>query len=130
MKVDHFSINVSDQERSTRFYCDGLGFEHVEDSHHGSEAAGATLLVGEYRVHSRHLRGGGVTLILNHTEIPAEPLPGYRRQYGLTNFAVRVSDLDASAERLRACGGTPVGRPPISRLNGSMVWVGSGNGGW
>jgi catechol 2,3-dioxygenase-like lactoylglutathione lyase family enzyme len=52
MKLDHFTINVSNQERSTRFYCDGLGFDHVDDRSYGNEAAGTTLLEGDYRVHS------------------------------------------------------------------------------
>ena len=106
--IDHFTINVSDHDRSTRFYCEGLGFAFGEEHSVGNEGAGPALLEGDYLVHSRHLRGGGITLILNRTEIPAEPLPPYRRQYGLTNLAVRVEDLEAALERLRALGGSPV----------------------
>ncbi len=108
MKIDHFTINVSDLERSTRFYCEGLGFEHIEDHSYGNEAAGTALVQGEYLVHSRHLRGGGITLILNWAEVSAEPLADYRRQYGLTNFAVHVKQLESHVETLRRLGGTPV----------------------
>jgi len=108
MIIDHFTIHVSDHARSTRFYCEGLGFEHVADTTVGNEGAGPAMVDGDFRVHSRFLRGGGVTLILNHVEIAPEPLAPYRRQLGLTNFAFRVDDLAESTERLRTLGGTPV----------------------
>lgn len=108
MIIDHFTIHVSDHARSTRFYCEGLGFEHIGDQTVGNDGAGPALVEGDFRVHSRFLRGGGVTLILNQVEISSEPLAPYRRQMGLTNFAFRVDDLVASAERLRALGGTPI----------------------
>ena len=106
--LDHFTINVAELDRSTRFYCEGLGFDFVEEHVVGDEGAGPVLLEPPYRVRSRHLLGGGIRLILNLTEIPEDPLPAYRRGLGLTNFAVRVPDLEQSRSRLESLGGRPV----------------------
>lgn len=104
--VDHVTVAVSDLERATRFYCDGLGFEQIAEHVVGNEAAVTNRIDGDFRCVSRYLSGGGITLILNRIEIPATPLPPPRRQLGLANFAVRVADLEASADRVRAAGGT------------------------
>jgi len=107
MKIDHITINVSDMARSTAFYCQGLGFEHVDDNHYGNEGAAPVLLEGDYQVHSRHLAvDGGLTLILNCTSIPAEPLPPYRRQYGITNLAVPVDSIEDTIAKLSSLSGT------------------------
>ena len=109
MKIDHITINVSDIERSTGFYCDGLGFEHVDDQIVGDEGAGPALSSRPYRVHSRHLMvKDGIRVVLNHIEIPTEPLPEYRKQYGITNLSVYSQGIDAQVEKLSALGGTPV----------------------
>ena len=109
MKIDHITINVSDIERSSRFYCDGLGFEHVDDQIVGDEGAGPALSARPYRVHSRHLMvKDGIRVVLNHIEVPAEPLPEYRRQYGITNLAVYSQGIDAQMEALRGLGGKPI----------------------
>lgn len=110
MKINHFTINVTDHEKSTRFYCQGLGFKHVDDQVVGNEGAGPVLLTGDYEVHSRHLLvKEGFRIILNKTTIPSEPLPDYRRQLGLTNIAIEFNgDLDTIMAKLKALGGTPV----------------------
>lgn len=104
--LDHFTINVSDLDRSTRFYCEGLDFRFAREQVVGDEGAGPALVERPFRVRSRYLEGGGVLLVLNRTEVPAAPLPAYRRALGLANLAVRVDDLEARAARLVALGGT------------------------
>lgn len=103
---DHVSVNVSDIERSLRFYCQGLGFESIAEHVVGNEAAATNRVRGDFRMRSRYLRGqDGPMLILNHLEVPPEPLPAPRQQLGLSNFALRVEDLEAAASRVRAAGG-------------------------
>ena len=112
MHVDHVTINVTDLEASTRFYCDGLGCEAIEDQvyEEGEELATSTV-EGEVRLLSRLLRTkSGMMLILNLTERPPEPPPPYRRQLGLTNIAVRVDDIDRALARLVGLGATRVER--------------------
>ena len=109
MKIDHITINVSDIEKSSAFYCEGLGFEHVDDQVVGDEGSGPALMPKPYRVHSRHLMvKEGIRVVLNHIEVPSQPLPEYRRQYGLTNLAVYSKDIDRQMEKLRALGGKPI----------------------
>lgn len=109
MKIDHITINVSDIDRSTRFYCDGLGFEHVDDQIVGDEGSGPALSPRPYRVHSRHLMvKDGIRVVLNRIDIPAPPLPEYRKQYGITNLAVYSQDIDTQMVVLKSLGGTPI----------------------
>jgi glyoxylase I family protein len=105
VKLDHVTINVSDIERSTQFYTRALGFQYQLENRYGAEVANINRVQGDFRVHSRHFLGDGLTLILNRIEIPADPLPRPRLQLGLTNFAIRVDDLDAAAARVKEFGG-------------------------
>lgn len=100
LRLDHVTINVSDMERSTLFYTRALGFQYQTENRYGSEVANINRVKGDFQVHSRHFLGDGLTLILNRIEIPADPLPRPRLQLGLTNFAIRVDDLDAAARRV------------------------------
>lgn len=120
---DHLTINVSDIERASRFYCNGLGFQHLEDHVRGNEAARANRVQGDFEVHSRYLQGGDRLLILNHVNVPAVSLPRPRPQLGLTNFALRVPDLDLAIKRVGQAGGE-VFEDTRSRFElGSATWA-------
>lgn len=125
LRLDHVTINVSDIERATQFYTRALGFQYQTENRYGSEVANINRVKGDFQVHSRHFLGDGLTLILNRIEIPSDPLPRPRLQLGLTNFAVRVDDLEAAAARVQEFGGEvfddtraalPLGESQIARV--------------
>ena len=103
----HLCICVSDLERSLRFYCDGLGFRRNETFRIGSEMAPLIQLDGEVALTSVYLGMSGVRLELWHFEHPPaeRPMPRPMNSIGLTHFAIRVDDIDATIARAEAHGG-------------------------
>lgn len=105
----HFGICVTDLERSTRFWADGLGFEVAERHEVGSEFA-ALMELDAVEVSSQFLRQGQVAVELLCFRIPVadraerRPIP----TTGLTHVSVRVDDLDAAMARLVELGGRPI----------------------
>ena len=107
----HLGICVSDAERSKRFYCDGLGFKHVTTFKVGSEAGKTMEIDGDIVLSSIFVRRDGVSIELLAFETPRPQGDGTRRsmiQMGLTHLSLLVDDIDAVAERAKACGGTIV----------------------
>ena len=107
--VSHFGICVSDMERSLRFYCAGLGFEHYESHTIGTEFGALMELEGEVVLASRFIRLSGMSIELLQFTSPAPTGDRSRRpvnKLGLTHLNLRVDDVDAAAERVRDNGGT------------------------
>jgi catechol 2,3-dioxygenase-like lactoylglutathione lyase family enzyme len=106
----HFGICVSDLERSVRFYCDALGFERAE-SHAIGNAFAPLMDLAEVAVTSQFIRKGSATIeLLGFDEPTAFGDRGRRalNQLGLTHLSFRVDDLEATAARVVALGGTVV----------------------
>ena len=107
--LSHFGICVSDLDRSLRFYCDGLSFEHYESHSIGSEFAKLMDLEGEVSLESRFIRLDSTSIELLQFASPRTIGDGVRRpinQLGLTHICLRVDDIDAVASRIREHGGT------------------------
>ncbi len=105
--LSHVGVCVSDLERSTRFYCEALGFERAESFEVGDEFAGLMEL-GSVRLASQFLRRDGLAVELLHFAAP--PAEGERsrrpmNRFGLTHLCVRVDDVDAVAGAIAAAGG-------------------------
>ncbi len=106
--VSHVGVVVSDLERSTRFYVDGLGFENLFTYESGSEVAKLADLDPDVHLTGRFLRKPGIRLELMLYRKP-RPSPGPRPMDqigGPTHIALRVEDMDAAIAAVRAFGGT------------------------
>ena len=110
LSVSHIGICVSDLERSTRFYCDGLGFERVA-THHVGEEFGGLMEVEAVDVESRMVRRDGVTIELLGFLSPGVTGDGGRRpmnRRGLTHLSLRVDDVEEVSSTIERLGGTVV----------------------
>jgi catechol 2,3-dioxygenase-like lactoylglutathione lyase family enzyme len=103
---------VSDLEQSMRFYCDGLGFERSDGYDLDSTVVlgldAALEVPGPAVLRSQMIVLEAMKIELLYYSSPAvEGRPSaHRNQLGLTHLSFWVDDLDATAERLVAHGGT------------------------
>jgi catechol 2,3-dioxygenase-like lactoylglutathione lyase family enzyme len=88
--LEYVGIRVRDLERSTRFYCDGLGLRAGST---GRMAAGGTW---------RELIDPDSGAVLELNFYPGDP--PYREGDELDHLGFRVADLDAAVHRLEALG--------------------------
>lgn len=108
--LSHRGLCVSDLDASIRFYTEGLGFEPFRD--HGmieGPLMDQTMELSGVRMRAVMLRHpDGAVIELMHFLSPEGFGPRERRptiQYGLVHLSLRVDDMDAAADRLRAAGG-------------------------
>ncbi|MDJ0788551.1 MAG: VOC family protein [Myxococcota bacterium] len=107
-RLSHIGICVADLPRSRRFYCDGLGFRERARFESSGDATARLLQLDDVALSALYLERDGVCIELLHFERPGHAGPPEARpmnQLGLTHLSLRVSDLDATAERLREAGG-------------------------
>jgi catechol 2,3-dioxygenase-like lactoylglutathione lyase family enzyme len=105
-RLTHFGLLVSDIERSTRFYCDALGFEPVSELIViGQEFSKLSGAAGDAKTYLRFIRRDEVTIELLCSE--AAPVTGRpaRDRLGLWHLCLNVADIDAEIARIRAHGG-------------------------
>jgi lactoylglutathione lyase len=120
----HFGLCVSDLERSMRFYCDGLGFQPAIRYEVGADFADTLEVDGDISVVSQFITRDGVSIELLHYakgEVTGSP-SATRNQLGLTHLSLNVDDVDETAAKLVACGGTVVDstRTKIDNPDGSV----------
>jgi catechol 2,3-dioxygenase-like lactoylglutathione lyase family enzyme len=110
LSFSHFGICVSDIDRSSRFYCEGLGFEPVATHQIGPEF-GTLMEVEGVQLESRMLTRDGITLELLGFVTPGPTGDGSRRpmnRLGLTHLSLRVDDVEGVAATVEAYGGSVV----------------------
>jgi len=104
----HVGICVSDLERSTRFYCEALGFVAV-DAHDVGDTFARLMELEHVELRSQFIRGpNGERLELLAFRAPAAEGEGRRRplnRLGLTHLCFRVRNVDEVAQRIRRLGG-------------------------
>lgn len=108
VEFSHNGVCCSDLERSTRFYCDALGFSEARRLDVGSSFEVLTELPG-FRAKLAFLQLGGRMLELVAAEFPEVTGPCERRamnQRGLTHLCFNVSDLREVCRRIEAAGGS------------------------
>ena len=96
----HIGICVSDLERSSRFYCDGLGFERVQALTAGDQFRRLMELEAEVVLEVQLLRRDGLTIELLWFRSPGSIGPRDRRpmnQLGFTHLSFRVANIDTVA---------------------------------
>ena len=112
--LHHAAVNVSDWDRSIRFYRDLLGLELVFDD---GDATGAGLDENT-RLDGVHLRFGMFRCgpdyfeLIQYHEPPPAPAAGTLNDTGKTHLCFRVPDIEAAYAELSARGvvfnGTPI----------------------
>jgi maltose O-acetyltransferase len=105
----HIGIVVADLDVSTRFYCDGLGFDRGMDSVSGNEIRRLSEFDHDVDMVCRFLKKDGLRLEVIQYRSPA-PIasPGRRKLNqigGPSHIALRVADMDAALDGIRAHGG-------------------------
>lgn len=116
--VEHLvclGLNVSDLERSARFYQEALGFE-PEGTPAPAGPAWARLLGGKFTRLSMRL--GAQRIELARFDPPGAPYPadGTAADLYFQHFAVVTADMDAAYARLQGHGATPITRGGPQRL--------------
>ncbi|MGP8060142.1 MAG: VOC family protein [Acidimicrobiales bacterium] len=104
----HFGICVCDLEASLRFYCEALGFVPAESHQIGTEFA-RLMELDEVSLRSQFIRREEVAIELLAFAEPApvgEPVRRPVNRLGLTHLSFRVDDLEGTAARVAAFGGT------------------------
>ena len=98
-RIAHIAIKVDDLEQATKFYEDVFGFRQVK--------------TGYARGHvSRHMTDGTIDLALmvyDSEEAPEAQLAGPGPC--IHHWGIEVEDREASAEKIRAHGGTILSEP-------------------
>jgi catechol 2,3-dioxygenase-like lactoylglutathione lyase family enzyme len=106
----HLGICVTDLERATRFYCEGLGFTVAESHRVGGEFDRLMELEG-VELRSQFVRRDAIALELLAFSSPEVVGDGERRgmnRIGLTHLSVRVDDIDATSALVESLGGSVV----------------------
>jgi catechol 2,3-dioxygenase-like lactoylglutathione lyase family enzyme len=107
--LSHLGIVVADLERSTRFYCDGLGFARGAASRSGNEIRELSEFTEDVDARWQFVRKDGLSIELMQYVGP-RPLqsPGRRplnQIGGPSHIALRVDDMDAALRTIREFGG-------------------------
>lgn len=107
--VSHMGIVVADLERSTRFYCDGLGFTRGSASRSGNEIRALSEFSEDVDANWQFVRKDGLSIELMQYVGPRPiPSPGRRplnQIGGPSHIALRVDDMDAALQRITEFGG-------------------------
>jgi len=105
----HVGVCCADLDRSTRFYCDALGFRELFTVELGPEVAATMEIEGRFR--SRMLARDDLRLELLHwldREADGDGLRRPMNRLGMTHLCFRVDDVDelgAMAAAVEAAGG-------------------------
>ncbi len=118
-------LAVSDMERSTRFYCEGLGFGVGQTAERGDEAAG-TLELDSCKFQLRFLARPDARLMLMQLLEPSplgDKARKSARELGPLSMSFTCPSPAETAARLAALGGTLVhhGRTASGKADLSLV---------
>jgi catechol 2,3-dioxygenase-like lactoylglutathione lyase family enzyme len=106
-RVGHLGICISDLLRSLRFYRDLLGFREISRLEVAGTHTDRLLGLQNVKLSAVYLERDGMRIELlafASPELREAPAPRPINQLGLTHLSVRVKDLGAVVEELRAAG--------------------------
>ncbi|MBV8950340.1 MAG: VOC family protein [Actinobacteria bacterium] len=120
ISVSRVGVCVSDLDRATRFWCDGLGFQPGARFEVGSEFAATLEVDAPIAVVSQFVSRDGLTIELLHyaTGSTAGRPSSARNLLGFTHLSLLVDDVDAVAATLVEHGGTRLD-PTRARMEGA-----------
>ena len=108
--INHVGLCVTDVARSRRFYEAVLGFEFWYDLEPPDEMVAKLIdLPQPVGVKAVYLRRGEFVLeLMYYAEAGAHPpaRPRVMNEIGLTHISISVDDIDATAAKAAACGGS------------------------
>ena len=107
LRLTHIGICVADLEQSVRFYRDLLGFNVRSDLQVQGEPTDTLLRLPDVDLHAVYVERDGTRIELLHYVSPGAVGEGEARsmnQRGLSHLALRVDDLAATVQTLRAAG--------------------------
>jgi LAO/AO transport system kinase len=111
-RLDHVGIAVRDLGEALTFYRDALGMDvaPAED-------------VSSQRVRAHFIPAGGAALELLEATSPDSPIAKYldKRGPGLHHITLRVNDIHAALDRLKAAGVRLIDESPREGAHGSLV---------
>jgi methylmalonyl-CoA/ethylmalonyl-CoA epimerase len=111
-RLDHIGIAVADLQAALAFYRDALGLEIEE-----------TEEVPTQRVRAHFIRVGEPALELLEATAPDSPIAKYvaKRGPGVHHITLRVDDIHAALEQLKARGVRLVDETPRPGAEGALV---------
>src|SRR4051794_27974966 len=123
-RLFHINVNCSDLDRSRRFYTEGLGL--TIGAHTAPEVAQAGTAFGLDRARwdasillgPRGYDGGAIDLLQWHEPTPTGAPPAGITETGFQRLGIRVPDLDAAIDRVRALDAAIWSEPFAHALNG------------
>jgi glyoxylase I family protein len=107
LRVGHIGVCVSDMERALAFYCDLLGFRPLTEVAVADALSAKLLRLPGVDQRTVFVERDGVRLAIFSFARPAAQGAGKIRamnETGMVALMLRVDDLDATLERMRAAG--------------------------
>jgi lactoylglutathione lyase len=107
LRVGHIGVCVSEMERALAFYCDLLGFRPLSEVVVNDALSAKLLRLPDVDQRTVFVERDGVRLAIFAFERPAVQGAGRVRamnETGMVALMLRVDDLDATLERMRAAG--------------------------
>ena len=105
LRVGHIGVCVSDMERALAFYCDLLGFRPLTEVVVADALSAKLLRLPDVDQRTVFVERDGVRLAIFSFKRPAAQGAGKVRamnETGMVALMLRVDDLDATLERMRA----------------------------
>jgi catechol 2,3-dioxygenase-like lactoylglutathione lyase family enzyme len=107
LRFTHIGICVTEPERSIGFYRDLLGFRLRSELRVSGEPSDTLLQLRDVDLRAIYLERDGARIELLHYASPGTvgtDAPREMNRLGLTHLSLRVDDLAATVDRLRAAG--------------------------
>jgi catechol 2,3-dioxygenase-like lactoylglutathione lyase family enzyme len=108
--IHHVGVNCRDMDRMKRFYCDGLGFEPVDEGFAWAGDATMDRIVDLAGSAARGVMLRAGTCYLELFEYSAPPAriaePKRPNDPGYTHLCIDVTDIEADIAHLEKCGMT------------------------
>lgn len=133
LRMAHVGICVTDLERSTRFYRDGLGFRFRSEFQVQGEPSDTLLQLRDVNLHAVYLERDGTRIELLHYIAPTAVGDGATRPMngrGLTHLSLRVDQIETVLADLQRLGATIIGpsRIDIPGFDVAAVFVSDPDG--
>jgi catechol 2,3-dioxygenase-like lactoylglutathione lyase family enzyme len=122
-EIVHVGISVFDLEKSVQFYRDVIGMEIVYRAYHEGEKISRVVDVPDAKLKICVLQKGAVRFELIDYGRPEKQQVAYKDQStpGLIHIAMKVADVDAVYQRMRALGYGFNSEPMVTRPNGPKI---------